>query len=119
MNEPNPQQWFQARLRWAVMEEASGLNHWREAEHIFLSENRQTAWQQALQIGRQQEHSLLPLEDESAPVIDCRFAEIVYLEELGAGRTAFEVDLGKKKPRERLGFDHQFEPASRVPPPMF
>ena len=50
MNEPNPPQWFQARLRWAVMEEASGLNHWREAEHIFLSENHQAAWQRAQEL---------------------------------------------------------------------
>src|SRR6185503_3811907 len=34
-------QWFQARLRWAVMEEGRGLDHWLEAEHIFQSDSRE------------------------------------------------------------------------------
>jgi hypothetical protein len=34
----NERQWYQARLRWAVMEEGRGLDHWREAEHIFQSD---------------------------------------------------------------------------------
>jgi hypothetical protein len=38
MSSVNPRQWFQARLRWAVMEEGQGLTHWREEEHIFLSD---------------------------------------------------------------------------------
>jgi hypothetical protein len=32
MKELKPRQWFQARLRWAVLEEGRGLDHWREAE---------------------------------------------------------------------------------------
>ena len=40
MTTMNPRQWFQARLKWAVLEEGYGLTHWRESEHIFLSENR-------------------------------------------------------------------------------
>lgn len=119
MSEVKAQQWFQARLRWAVMEQGSGLDHWQEAEHIFLSENRETAFQQALRIGWQQEHSLRPSEGEDAPRIDCRLAEVVYLEELGVGRTAFDVYLGDREATEQIGFDHQFDPAGRVPPPMF
>jgi hypothetical protein len=41
-------QWFQARLRWAVMEEGRGLDHWREAEHIFQSDSREAAFAEAL-----------------------------------------------------------------------
>ncbi len=120
MSEPKPRQWFQARLRWAVLEERRGLDHWREAEHIFLSENRDTAFQEALRLGEAEEYSLIPTkEDKRAPTIDCRFAEIVYLEELGMGRTAFEVFLGDKKATERIAFDHDFDPAGRVPPPIF
>lgn len=120
MSEPKPRQWFQARLRWAVLEEGRGLDHWREAEHIFLSEDRGTAFQAALQLGLAEEHSLIATkEQKGAPVIDCRFAEVVYLEELGRGRTTFEVYLGEKRATERIGFDHEFDPAGRVPPPMF
>ena len=48
MSEVKPRQWFRARLRWAMLEEKWGLYRWREAEHIFLSEDRHTAFQEAL-----------------------------------------------------------------------
>ena len=51
MSGMKPRQWFQARLRWAVLEQGRGLDHWREAEHIFLSADRETAFQEALRIG--------------------------------------------------------------------
>src|SRR5947207_7411175 len=80
MTTMNPRQWFQARLKWAVLEEGYGLTHWRESEHIFLSENRDAAFQEALRLGYAEEHSLIPNEDDDRnPVIDCRFAEVVYL----------------------------------------
>jgi hypothetical protein len=120
MSEEKPRKWFQARLRWAVLEESRGLDHWREAEHIFLSKDRDTAFKEALRLGEAEEYSLMPTkEDKGAPIIDCRFAEVVYLEELGMGRTAFEVFLGDKAAAERIAFDREFDPAGRVPPPMF
>lgn len=120
MNERKPRQWFQARLRWAVLEEERGLDHWTEAEHIFLSEDRETAFQEALRIGFAGEYSLCPAPDqEPAPSFECRFAEVEYLEELGTGRTSFEVCLGEKPAREAIGFDHEFDPAAHVPGPIF
>ena len=120
MSELKPRQWFQARVRWAVLEEGHGLYRWREAEHIFLSEDRETAFQEALRIGYAGEYSLIPATDqEDAPTIDCRFAEVEYLEELGMGRTAFEVYLGEKPACEVIGFDHEFNPAAHVPAPIF
>ena len=50
MSTDKQQEWFQTRLRWAVMEEGHGLMRWREAEHIFLSDSRETAFQEALRI---------------------------------------------------------------------
>lgn len=120
MNEMKPRQWFQARLRWAVLEEGRGLDHWREAEHIFLSEDRETAFQEALRIGYAGEYSLSPAPDqEPAPSFDYRFAKVEYLEELGMGRTSFAVYLGEKPAREAIGFDHEFNPAAHVPGPIF
>jgi hypothetical protein len=120
MTEMKPRQWFQARLRWAVLEEGRGLAHWREAEHFFLSEDRETAFQEALRIGYAGEYSLAPAPDQKpAPTFDCRFAEVEYLEELGMGRMAFEVYLGEKPACEAIGFDHEFDPAARVPDPIF
>ena len=120
MSAPKPRQWFQTRLRWAVLEEGRGLDHWREAEHIFLSDDRDTAFEEALRIGHAEEHCLIPTkEQKGVPEVDCRFAEVVYLEELGMGRTAFEVYLGDKETTERIEFDQQFDPDGRVPPTMF
>ena len=120
MSEMKPRQWFQARLRWAVLEEGQGLYQWREAEHIFLSEDREAAFQQALRLGYADEHSLVPAPDQKpGPAIDCRFAEVVYLEEMGVSPTAFDVYLGERPASERIGFDHQFDPAARVPGPIF
>ena len=110
-------QWFQARLRWAVMEEGYGIQHWRESEHIFLSEDRESAFQEALRIGWQQEHALVG--DDGSPDMDHRLAEVVYLDCLGVDKTACEVYLGEKEARERIGFDHIFEPAGQAPPPSF
>ena len=119
MNDSQPSEWFQARLRWATMQEGHGLNHWTEAEHIFLSKNRQTAFQEAIRLGFQQERSLIPPVKRGGPIIDCRFAEVIYLQNLGTSPTSFEVYLGEKEATERIGFDHQFDPEGRVPPPMF
>jgi len=44
------QQWYYAHLRWAAMVEGKeGLRQWEEAVHIFLSEDRDTAFQRALE----------------------------------------------------------------------
>jgi len=119
MSEMKPRQWFQARLKWAVLEEGRGLNHWREAEHIFLSEDRKAAFQEAVRIGHAGEYSLSPAADQApAPSFDCRFAEVEYLEELGMGRTSFEVFLGEKPARDAIGFDPEFDPAAHMPDPI-
>jgi hypothetical protein len=100
------------------MEEGYGLVRWREAEHIFLSDSRETAFQEALQTGRAREYSLIP-DERNAVAIDCRFAEVASLEELGTGRTRFEVWLGDKEATERIDFDHAFDLEGKVPEPTF
>ena len=41
------------KVRWAVLEEGKrGLRSWEESAYIFLSENYETAFQQALAKGR-------------------------------------------------------------------
>ena len=40
-----PRQWFQARLRWAVLEEGRGLDHWREsAKAVGISTRTLLRW---------------------------------------------------------------------------
>ena len=73
----NGKQWYYAQIRWAVMVEGKeGLRHWEEAVHIFLSENSETAFQRAIEIGHQAERS----HDEGRRWVESRLAEIVRLD---------------------------------------
>lgn len=111
-------QWFQARLRWAVMEEGRGLNHWREAEHMFQSDSREAAFREALRIGHSQEYVIVP-DRGRVTIFEQRLAEVVYLEEKGPAPVGFEVSLGMIKATESLGFEHGFNPDGRMPEPAF
>lgn len=110
--------WFQARLRWAVMEEGRGLDHWLEAEHIFQSDSREAAFAEALRIGHSQEYVVVPDRGRVRP-FEHRLAEVVYLEEKGPAPKAFEVSLGIIKATESLGYEHEFNPEERMPEPAF
>lgn len=111
-------QWFQARLRWAVMEEGRGLDHWLEAEHIFQSDSREAAFAEALRIGHSQEYVVVP-DRGRATAFEHRLAEVVYLEEKGPAPTAFDVSLGTIKATESLALEHEFKPDERMPEPAF
>ena len=47
-------------MRWAVMEEGRGRDHWLETEHIFQSDSREAAFAGALRIGRNREYVVVP-----------------------------------------------------------
>jgi len=109
-------QWYYAQLRWAVMVEGKeGLRAWKEAIHIFLSEDEQTAFQQALEIGRLGED----VHTEGRREVETRLAEVVRLDCLGSNSTQFEVRLGSSKAREHLPFEHSFKPEEHMPDPAF
>ena len=109
-------QWYYAQLRWAVMVEGKeGLREWKDAVHIFLSEDEQTAFQQALEIGRHGEE----YHTEGRREVETRLAEIVRLDYLGSNQTHFEVRLGSSKPTERLPFEHVFKPEEHMPESTF
>lgn len=109
-------EWFRAHLRWAVMVEGQeGLRRWEETVYIFLSEDREAAFQQALQRGRQGELCY----QEGRRWIEIQLAEIVTLDRLGTDQTEFEVSLGSKKPTQHLAYEQVFDPEGAHPPPMF
>ena len=109
-------QWYYAQLRWAVMVKGKeGLRAWKEAVHIFLSEDEQTAFQQALDIGRQGED----VHTEGRREVETRLAEVVRLDCLGSNQIQFQVSLGSNKAGERLPFDHVFKPEDHMPKPAF
>jgi hypothetical protein len=94
-----------------MVEGKEGLRAWKEAVHIFLSEDEQTAFQQALEIGRLSEE----VHTEGRREVETRLAEVVRLDCLGSDRTQFEVRLGSSKARERLPFEHIFKPEEHMP----
>lgn len=110
------QNWFRAKIRWAVMVEGrEGLRCWEEAIHIFVSKNQDTAFHHALQIGRTQQacHS------EGRRWVEKRLAQVVTLDELGKDLTDFEVTWYAKKAAEHLAFEHVFDPEGSKPATMF
>ncbi|MGC1451802.1 MAG: hypothetical protein WA830_17375 [Candidatus Sulfotelmatobacter sp.] len=112
----NNNEWYYAHLRWAVMVEGKeGLRNWEEAVHIFLSDDRATAFQRALEIGHEAESS----HEEGRRLVENRLAEVVSLEPLGANRTEFQVSLGSNKAKEQLPFEHVFYPEQNEPETVF
>ena len=105
-------QWYYAQLRWAVMVEGKeGLREWKEAVYIFLSEDEQTAFQHALEIGRLGED----IHTEGRREVETRLAEVVRLDHLGSNPAQFEVRLGSRRAKERLPFEHIFNPEEHMP----
>ena len=98
-----------------MAEGKQGLREWKEAVHIFLSEDEQTAFQQALEIGRLGED----IHTEGWREVETRLAEVVRLDCLGSDQTQFEVRLGSSKAKERLSFEHVFKPEEHMPEPAF
>ena len=112
----NEQQWYYAQLRWAVMVEGKqGLRQWEEAVHIFLSEDREAAFQQALLIGRRDED----YHEEGRRLVESRLAEVLQLDCLGSNPTEFRVKLGSKRSKEKLPFEHVFRPEENPPEDAF
>ncbi len=112
----NGKQWYYAQIRWAVMVEGKeGLRHWEEAVHIFLSENSETAFQRAIEIGHQAERS----HDEGRQWVESRLAEIVRLDCVGSNPSEFQVGLGTSRATEHLPFEHMFDPEGVKPEPPF
>lgn len=110
------QQWYYAQLRWAVMVEGKqGLREWKKVVHIFLSDNRETAFQKALLIGRMDED----FHEEGRRLVESRLAEVVRLDCLGVNQTGFRVNMGSKRAKEELPFEHIFHPEETLPEEAF
>ncbi len=109
--------WFHAQIRWAVLEEGKrGLRSWEESAYIFLSEDDETTFEQALDAGRRHES----FRKEGGRLIATKLAKIVTLDCYGANQSEFLlVSGGSRKATEYLPFDHIFDPGSSFPPPSF
>jgi hypothetical protein len=111
-------QWYQARIRWAEMVEGRGIRHWEEGMYLFRSDDREAAFQRALEIG---EGGQSGGEEEGRRTrwVETRLAEVVTLDclgdELEEKEEPLEVHWMRLPATEKIAFDHKFEPAKKAP----
>jgi hypothetical protein len=111
-------QWYRARIRWAEMVEGHGIRHWEEGLYLFRSENREAAFQRALEIG---EGGQSGGEEGGRRLrwVETRLAEVVRLDCLGRDlkdeEEPLEVHWIRLPAIENIAFEHRFEPAMKVP----
>jgi len=110
-------QWYRARILWAEMVEGRGIRHWEEGLYLFRSDDREAAFQRALEIG---EGGQSGGEEETRPHtgwVETRLAEVVALDCLGdeLEEEPLEVHWIRLPATEKIAFAHKFEPAKKVP----
>jgi hypothetical protein len=111
-------QWYRAEIQWAVMVEGKqGLRQWEESVYFFQSEDREAAFQKALEIGRRDRH--LQDHQEGRLWVERRLARVISLDEQGPNPTEFEIYLGTRQATERLPFEHEFDPEGTAPMSVF
>lgn len=100
-------EWYRAEIRWAVMVDGKqGLREWEDAVYFLLSEDDDSAFQQALKIGWRERDGW----EDGRRWVEKRLAQVVSLECLGSDQTEFMVHLGYRRPTDRLPFEHEFDP---------
>lgn len=110
-------QWYRARIRWAEMVEGRGIRNWEEGLYLFRSEDREAAFQRALEIG---EGGQSGGEEETRGRprwVETRLTEVVKLDCLGSEleEEPLEVHWIRLPATEKIAFDHKFEPAEKAP----
>ena len=94
-----------------MVEGKRGLREWEDAVYFFLSEDQDSAFQHALEIGWRERDG----REEGRRWVEKQLAQIVSLQCLGSNPTEFAVHLGFRKTTERLPFEHGFDPEGQVP----
>ncbi len=112
-------QWYRARIRWAEMVERRGIRHWEEGLYLFRSEDREAAFQRALEIGEGGQSGGEEETRRCTRWVETRLAEVVALDCLGPEvpeeEEPLEVHWMRLPASERIAFDHKFEPARKMP----
>ena len=87
-------EWYKARIRWAEMVEGYGIRNWEEGLYLYRSENRETAFQQALEIGEGGQSGGEEENRRRTRWVETRLAEVVALDCLGPELRAEEETAG-------------------------
>jgi len=113
-------EWYRARIRWAEMVEGHGIRNWEEGLYLYRSENRETAFQRALEIGEGGQSGGEEENRRRTRWVETRLAEVVALDclgpELKAEEEPLEVHWIRLPATEKIAFKHQFEPDKKMPP---
>jgi hypothetical protein len=93
------------------MVEGRGIRNWEEGLYLFRSEDRETAFQCALEIGKGGQ-SGGEEEGRHTRWVETRLAEVVTLDCLGdeLEEEPLEVHWMRLPATEKIAFDHKFEP---------
>ena len=113
-------QCYQARIRWAEMVEGRGIRNWEEGLYLFRSEDREAAFQRALEIGEGGQSGGEEETRRRTRWVETRLAEVVALDCLGPElkdeEEPLEVNWMRLPATEKIAFDHKFEPVKKLPP---
>ena len=110
--------WYRARIRWAEMVEGRGIRNWEEAVYLFRSEDFDAAFQRALAIGEGgQSGGEEEVMRRRPRWVETRLAEVMTLHWLGSelNDDQLEVHWMRWPAREKISFQHKFEPANKLP----
>lgn len=109
--------WYRARIRWAEMVEGCGIRHWEEGLYVFRSDDREAAFQRALQIGEGGQSGGEEEARHRTRWVETRLAEVVTLDCLGdeLEEEPMEVHWMRLPATEKIAFNHRFDPAKNIP----
>lgn len=112
--------WYRARIRWAEMVEGRGIRNWEEGLYLFRSEDRETAFRRALEIGEGGQSGGEEEGRRHTRWVETRLAEVVTLDclgpELKQDEEPLEVHWMRLPATEKIAFEHRFQPAKTMPP---
>ena len=109
-------EWYQARLRWAVMADEEGLRHWEESVVLFRSADPQEAFQRALAIGHRRAGGW----EEEGRFVGLRLSEVVTLDRIGETiPDGWELISERHPATARVMDGDQFAPELRMPVASF
>lgn len=110
-------QWYRAQIRWAEMVEGRGLRHWEEGLYLFRSEDRDTAFRRALEIGEGGQSGGEEETGRCTRWVETRLVEVMTLDCLGdeLEEEPLEVHWIRLPATEKIAFNHKFEPARKAP----
>jgi len=110
-------QWYRARILWAEMVEGRGIRHWEEGLYLFRSDDREAAFQRALEIGEGGQSGGEEETRRHTRWVETRLAEVVALDCLGdeLEDEPLEVHWIRLPATEKIAYEHKFEPAKKIP----